>query len=259
MDRVAAQEARRAIDRVVGFPLSNLLGKKVAARLERRPRAVGRGEADRGPRARDRGVQDRGVLEDHRPARRRRARAWRGPPTRRSRRSSPRRRASAEARSSGTSRREADAVPDADEPVVDTEAERRPPSEDGAAPAAPVEKAGIPTPPEKAFLAELAKWDGAEPEARRTRPTADAIVAALTGRAVRRHQGRAEGPAGPAAAAVHHQHAAAAGEHPPAVQRQPDDADGPAALRGRRPRRRGPDRRSSPTCVPTARACRTTR
>src|SRR5207244_6498067 len=33
MDRVAAQEARRAMDRVVGFPLSNLLGKKVAGGL----------------------------------------------------------------------------------------------------------------------------------------------------------------------------------------------------------------------------------
>jgi DNA topoisomerase-1 len=32
-DRVFAQEARRAMDRVVGFPLSNLLGKKVAGRL----------------------------------------------------------------------------------------------------------------------------------------------------------------------------------------------------------------------------------
>jgi len=31
--KVQAQEARRAMDRVVGFPLSNLLGKKVAARL----------------------------------------------------------------------------------------------------------------------------------------------------------------------------------------------------------------------------------
>src|SRR5262249_24994990 len=33
MDRVQAQEARRAMDRVVGFPLSNLLGKKVAGGL----------------------------------------------------------------------------------------------------------------------------------------------------------------------------------------------------------------------------------
>ena len=32
-DLVAAQEARRAMDRVVGFPLSNLLGKKVAGGL----------------------------------------------------------------------------------------------------------------------------------------------------------------------------------------------------------------------------------
>jgi DNA topoisomerase-1 len=33
MDRVKSQEARRAMDRVVGFPLSNLLGRKVAQGL----------------------------------------------------------------------------------------------------------------------------------------------------------------------------------------------------------------------------------
>jgi DNA topoisomerase-1 len=62
MDRVFAQEARRAMDRVVGFPLSNLLGKKVAGGLRC-------GQAHRGPRARNRSVQDGGILEDHGDAR----------------------------------------------------------------------------------------------------------------------------------------------------------------------------------------------
>ena len=71
----AAQEARRAIDRVVGFPLSQPARQEGDARPERRPRAVGRGAADRRPRARDRGVQDGGILEDHRAAA---PQGWRG-------------------------------------------------------------------------------------------------------------------------------------------------------------------------------------
>ena len=53
--------------------------------------------------------------------------------------------------------------------------------------------------------------------------------------------------------------AAAAGQPPAALHRQPDDADGPEALRRRRARRRGLRSPSSPTCVPTARASPTTR
>ena len=75
---------------------------------------------------------------------------------------------------------DADAVPDADEPVVDTETSDAPAAEGDGPPAAPTEKAGIPTPPEKAFLAELAKLGGAEPKVG-NESTADAIVEALKG------------------------------------------------------------------------------
>ena len=127
---------------------------------------------------------------------------------------------------------DADAVPDADEPVVDTESDG--PTAEGEPASGRAGREGRhPDPARKPFLAELAKWDGAEPKLG-NEAAADAIVAALAGRAVRRHQGRAEGPAGPAEAAVHHQHASAAGQHPAAVQHQPHDADGPEAVRGRR-------------------------
>ena len=115
-------------------------------------------------------------------------------------------------------------------------------------------RAGIPTPPEGAFLAELAKWDGAEPKLA-NEAAADAIVAALAGVpfvvSKVEQKDRQDRPH----AAVHHEHAAAAGEHPAAVQHQPHDADRPEALRGRRAERRWARPRSSPTCGPTARGC----
>jgi DNA topoisomerase-1 len=53
---VAAQEARRALDRVVGFPLSNLLGKKSGFTPECRSGSVGRCAVDRRAGAGNRGL-----------------------------------------------------------------------------------------------------------------------------------------------------------------------------------------------------------
>ena len=230
-DRVAAQEARRAMDRVVGFPLSNLLGKKVAGRL-----SAGRVQSVAVKLIVDRereieafkteeywkitallAPQGEGV-------------AWTADPAK----------SKIFAKKKGEAFKhvewhkptDADAVPDSDEPVVDTESET-PESPVADAPGSPVEKGGIPTPPENAFLAELAKWDGAEPKVG-NEPAADAIVDALSGVpfvvSKVEQKDRQDRPQ----RAVHHQHAAAAGEHPAALQHEPHDADGPEAVRRRR-------------------------
>ena len=102
------------------------------------------------------------------------------------------------------------------------------------------------------------KWDGAEPKLG-NEADADAVVAALKGVPLRRHEGRAEGPAGPAAAAVHHQHAAAAGEHPAAVHGRAGRCRRPRSCTKASSSAARARSRSSPTCVPTARASRTTR
>ena len=260
MDRVAAQEARRAMDRVVGFPLSQ------PARQEGRRAALSAGRVQ--------SVAVKLIVDREREIEAFKTEeywkitallappgagvAWTADPAK-SKIFAKKKGETRQARSSGTSRPTRTRSRDPDEPVVDTETERRAGRGRRRAPAAPVEKGGIPTPPEKAFLAELAKWDGAEPKLgeRGRTPT----------RSSRRSQGvpfvvtkveqkdRQDRPQ----PAVHDQHAAAAGEHPAALQHQPHDADRPEALRGRRARRAWARRRSSPTCEPTARASRTTR
>lgn len=180
--RVAAQEARRAMDRVVGFPLSNLLGKKVAARL-----SAGRVQSVAVRLIVDREREIEAFKEEEYwkitalLARAGDAVAWTADPAKS--KIFAKKKTPAAKSVEWHAPTDSDAVGDPDEPVVDTETSdaAEDGGADGAAPAAPVqEKAGIPTPPEKAFLAELVKWDGAEPKLPKE-ANADAVVAALAG------------------------------------------------------------------------------
>src|SRR5205823_13811885 len=66
-----------------------------------------------------------------------------------------------------------------DKPDADQSPERERGGEGDAAPA-PVEKAGLPDAPPGSFLAELAKWEGAEPPLK-SEADADRLAAALAG------------------------------------------------------------------------------
>jgi len=177
--RVAAQEARRAMDRVVGFPLSNLLGKKVAARL-----SAGRVQSVAVRLVVERELEIEAFKTEEywkltallaKPAD---GVKWTADPAKS--KILAKKKTEAAKPVEWHAPTDADTIGDPDEPVVDTETSDAPP-EPGDAPAAPpsgVEKGGIPDPPEKAFLAELAKWDGAEPKLT-SEAEADAAVAAL--------------------------------------------------------------------------------
>ncbi|HEY2783370.1 MAG TPA: type I DNA topoisomerase [Fimbriiglobus sp.] len=162
MDRVKAQEARRAMDRVVGFPLSNLLAKKVTRGL-----SAGRVQSVAVKLIVDREREiEAFVTEEY----------WKLT-------------ALLSPHGSGVSwtadpKKEkiyAKKKGDPEKPVDDataaaSEAAEVDKPEDGAE--APEEKAGIPTPPPGSFLAELAKWNGATADVK-TEADADTILDAI--------------------------------------------------------------------------------
>ena len=148
MLRVKSQEARRAMDRVVGFPLSNLLGKKVAAGL-----SAGRVQSVAVRLIVDRELEIEAFRSDE---------FWKitallAPQNAGIRYTANPATAKIFAKKKGEKVVDADA---ADAPVEDTDS----PNVEGEAQAKSVEfKVGLPVPPKGSFLAELAKWNGADP------------------------------------------------------------------------------------------------
>ncbi|HEY1187079.1 MAG TPA: type I DNA topoisomerase, partial [Gemmata sp.] len=177
--RVAAQEARRAMDRVVGFPLSNLLGKKVASRL-----SAGRVQSVAVKLIVDREREIEAFKTEEywkitallaAPGV---AAAWTADPAKS--KIFAKKKTEVTKPVAWHKPSEEDTQGD-DTPVVDTETSDAPPEGGEPAAAAPAgDASGIPDPPKDTFLANLVKWDNAEPKL--TNETeADAVVAALAG------------------------------------------------------------------------------
>ncbi len=190
MNRVQSQEARRAMDRVVGFPLSNLLGRKVAQGL-----SAGRVQSVAVKLIVDRELEieafkteeywkvtallapeNAGVRWAVRPELAKIfATKKAAPDTSRDRPAAGEPdKASRDREGAGDSGEE---IEDTETATLDGDA-----AEGEAAPQRkPAEKkAGIPAPPQGTFLAELAKWDGVDPKLG-SETNVDAVVAQLQG------------------------------------------------------------------------------
>ena len=178
LDRVRAQEARRAMDRVVGFPLSAILGDKVTRGL-----SAGRVQS-----VAVRVIVDRErEIEAFRTAEYWRITALLAPEAMKiaytadpkkakifakKKDDKPKDAPKAGAPTEDDDKDDAEDTPDTETPdAADAEGQAQ------AKSAAP-EKAGLPKPPEGSFMTELAKWNDAEPVLN-TEADADRIAAAL--------------------------------------------------------------------------------
>ncbi|OWK35942.1 type I DNA topoisomerase [Fimbriiglobus ruber] len=172
MERVRAQEARRAMDRVVGFPLSGLLGDKVTRGL-----SAGRVQSVAVKLIVDRERE----IEAFRTEEYWKITALLAPQGSGVKWTADLKKSKIFAKKKGEAA-DKSAPADDDKPDAAEAAEVAETPAEGDAPAAPAEKAGIPNPPAGTFLAELAKWDGAD-AALKSEADADRVTAALLGSA----------------------------------------------------------------------------